>query len=185
MSRSRFNERGAAMVEGALVISIILLLTFAIIDIGMYSSAYSAIGSSARNGARQISIQATQPASDYEGVQQLRKSFTGFSGADLHSVVVFKASSFKDTTPSACTTSSQAGLCTYYSKSDLDLSEDSFIALTAAGWNPPGRQVSRGSGTDLVGVSVTADINTPIGLFGDGNHRVTKTVVLQLESEIT
>jgi Flp pilus assembly protein TadG len=60
----RDGERGAAAVEFALVVPILLILVFGIIDFGLAMTQQSLISNAAREGARAGSLEASQKATE-------------------------------------------------------------------------------------------------------------------------
>lgn len=60
------RQRGAAAVEFALILPILLMLVFGIIDFGLYINAAAVVGNAAREGARSASLGAT--SAQVEGV---------------------------------------------------------------------------------------------------------------------
>jgi len=78
--RRRRRGRGQALVEFALVFPLLMLLVFALIDLGRVVYAHNAIAEGAREGARWGSVQA-RSASDIEGIEDHAvASVAGVSG---------------------------------------------------------------------------------------------------------
>lgn len=67
--RRRDGERGAAAVEFALVLPILMLIVFGVIDFGFALNRYSAVSNAAREGVRAASLGA--PAADIEKTVKL------------------------------------------------------------------------------------------------------------------
>ena len=58
--RRRRNDRGAAAVEFALVVPILLVMVFGIIDFGLAINRYAMVNNAAREGVREASLGATE-----------------------------------------------------------------------------------------------------------------------------
>ena len=71
---ARRGERGAALVESAIVLQLLLLLVFGVIDGTMLMSAYLTAGDGATNGARAATEAADDPLADYDAMRAVLKS---------------------------------------------------------------------------------------------------------------
>jgi Flp pilus assembly protein TadG len=64
LGRTKNEEEGAAAVELALVLPILLLLVFGIVEFGFIFNRYISVTHSAREGARQMAIRPTDELAD-------------------------------------------------------------------------------------------------------------------------
>src|ERR1700709_2311206 len=63
------DERGAAMVEFAMILPLLVLLTFGIIEFGVAFNASSSVSQSSRAGGRTAAIFSTDPQLEYNAAQ--------------------------------------------------------------------------------------------------------------------
>ncbi|MGZ8490686.1 MAG: TadE/TadG family type IV pilus assembly protein [Gemmatirosa sp.] len=75
------DAHGAAVVEFALVVPVLLLLVFAIIDFGRALWTMNVLTSGVREGARAASVQATRAAMDSAGAKHTADYINGVLGA--------------------------------------------------------------------------------------------------------
>jgi Flp pilus assembly protein TadG len=69
--RSRAGDVGAAAVEFALVVPILLFLVFGIVDFGLAMFSQTMVGNAAREGARTASLEGTQANAEFAVTQAL------------------------------------------------------------------------------------------------------------------
>ena len=81
LGRVRPRDRGAAAVEFALVLPVLLMIIFAIIDFGRMLNAQITVTEAAREGAR-----ATSLYDQYEGEARVAEIGAGIGGIDVVSV---------------------------------------------------------------------------------------------------
>jgi TadE-like protein len=94
-------ERGAAVVEGALILPIFVALIFGIIEAGSMFLNMSSVRSASRNGARQASASASSAVADQDTLVAAGKSLSSLVGS-LEGVIIFKASSINAKVPAEC-----------------------------------------------------------------------------------
>lgn len=87
--RARFDERGAAAVEFALIFTILAMLLFGIVEFGLFFSRYQVYQGAAREGARLAATRASEDAVN-ERVQNAAAPYSGeaFGMPDSVSVTV-------------------------------------------------------------------------------------------------
>jgi Flp pilus assembly protein TadG len=182
----RSTQRGAALVEAAIVLPVVLTLLVGIIEFGFIWKDSLAISNAVRAAARIGSADGTNAASDYDILQQIK---TGTSGMAVNMIVVFKANSYSSV-PASCLTGSVSGLCNRYVASDMNLTSASFNCATNVSapdynWCPPTQRVdsrtgNSGTGTDYIGVYV--QINHPYYTKLLGSSRtMSDTAILRIE----
>lgn len=117
--RRNQRERGAAVVEAALIAPIFLLVLFGVIEISSYIFDVNAARNGARDGAREASTWASGSLADQNALLKARRSLGGMSKR-VDAVIVFKATGPKTPVPPSCVTALQsgdagvAGLCNIY-----------------------------------------------------------------------
>jgi hypothetical protein len=162
MMRNR-SERGATMVEGALVIPLVLLLIFAIIWGALLYRTVLTANHAAASGARASSVAANSVDADFQILDALKPSLNAVNKSAIKRIVVYPATTFSDTPSAACLASGTG--CNIYSAADLNKPDPTSASQWPgdAGFPATGRSVS-GADTSLVGVYVELKPGTD-GLF--------------------
>ncbi len=175
-SRGADRERGAVLVELAVVVPLLLLLVVGTIELGSAWSQRLKVETAARAGARVGSNLGTDRLADYNLLQSVRAAVTSLGTDRIRHVVVYRSTTSDGAVPPTCRTSpptSQAGLCNVYTGADLTaLTPSAFSGTTACGatapdrfWCPTSRQKVQQLGTDFLGVWIVAESPTVTGLF--------------------
>jgi hypothetical protein len=176
VTRRPDRERGAALVEFAVVVPLLLLLVVGTIELGAAWSQKLKVETAARAGARVGSSLGDARLADYHLLQGVRAAVTSIGVDRIRHVVVYKSTSSDGAVPPTCRTSPpipQTGLCNVYSGADLvALTETAFSGTTACGatapdrfWCPTTRQKVQHLGPDHLGVWIVADSPTVTRLF--------------------
>ena len=188
-SRRQNSERGAALIEAALVTPVFLLVLFSIMEMGLLFRDSLTTDNASREGARAASTRGSQADADYYILRTVEHGLEAMGLERLQYVVVFKATGPNDTVPGACRTASQAGLCNHYTAADF------FAELDDAGGNDTGnfrcgsldsswcattRETSLSAGTDFIGIHIETRHDFITGFFADGND-LGETTILRLE----
>jgi TadE-like protein len=159
-ARRRSGERGAVLVEMAIVVPLLALFVLGIVECGFAWRANVTLTNAARAGARVGSSSGNERLADYNILQAVRSGLSDFDTSRIDRIVVFKATSPDGGVPSTCREgSSVSGVCNVYSAADLTLGPSSFGEGTTtctgspdASWCPTSREVRQGAGPDYVGV---------------------------------
>jgi hypothetical protein len=181
--RSR-GERGAVLVEAALITPIILALVFGTLEMGYAFYGKLTVNHMSVAGARAASGGANDVLSDYDMLQAVNGASTGMSASDITMVVVYRATVPTDRVPTACKTASVTNTssiqgCNRYTGSDIALASTQFGCTGPPGpaskidhyWCPTSRKTallatSPNGPPDYVGVYVEAIHHNLTGLFG-------------------
>jgi hypothetical protein len=99
--RRRRDERGAVLVEAALAIPILLLVLFAILEIGGSLLAYSGTASAARSGARAASLAGADPMADSLILNSVAQDY-GAGRNEIQLIVIWHAAGPVESVPVAC-----------------------------------------------------------------------------------
>lgn len=175
-SRGADRERGAVLVELAVVVPLLLLLVVGTIELGSAWSQRLKVETAARAGARVGSNLGTDRLADYNLLQSVRAAVASLGTDRIRHVVVYRSTTDDGAVPPTCRTSPptpQAGLCNVYTGADLNgLTPSAFSGTTACGatapdrfWCPTSRQKVQQLGTDFLGVWIVAESPTVTGLF--------------------
>jgi Flp pilus assembly protein TadG len=129
LAGSRF-ERGAALVEMAIVGLFIVTLAAATYDLGQGWRAGLAVNEAARTGARTASAMGTQPLADYYALSGARAALGNSNMLDyVERVVIYRSATASGDVPAACKTgTSTSAPCNI-------LTGAQFRALTEAQFN--------------------------------------------------
>lgn len=195
-------ERGAGLVELALVASLLCLLIAGAFDYGFAWRSGLAANEAARTGARVGSGQSLSRGADYYALSGLRASLVS-SGEDsrLVKVVIFKSTSANGKVPTSCTNDVPSGTCNVLNRTqlinmevssfDLTISSNPAVDPTGTGclkpgeallanWCPNARSNSQETGSDYYGVYVELRYRNQFPLLGPGTT-VRRTAVMRLE----
>ncbi len=191
----RKRERGAVLVEAALLTPIVLLLVFGTMEMGYAFYGKLTVNHMSVAGARAASGGANDVLSDYSMLQAVEDAATGYSASDISLVVVYRATTPDDRVPNACLTASVANTssvrgCNRYTGASLALASTQFGCIGPPGpttkndnfWCPTTRKSAllpdAGHGPpDYVGVYVKAVHHNLFGLFGPSFTFTSDTVI--------
>ncbi len=89
----RARQRGAAIVETALVLPVVVLLTLAAVDAGVVFQHYLSAGRMSRDAARTLIQEAQAPDADLWALQALARNTAGIRAGSIERIVIFRAAS--------------------------------------------------------------------------------------------
>lgn len=190
--RAKLLDRGAVLVEFALVAPVLVLLMLGVFEFG---NAWRQVGAAERlvqQAGRTVSSQANSRFADYETLRAIDTATTNLRGFEVTRVVIYRAVTANGQVPSSCLSSSHSGLCNRYVGAILSSASmgafpgGSSTNPTCAGgsadaaWCPVNRD--RTSTTpDRVGVHVTFKYTPITGLLPGPNVEIKRHAVYQLE----
>jgi len=171
------REDGAALVELALILSFIMVLTFGVIEFGNAWSNKLKVETAARAGARVGSSLGSNRLADYNILQNVKAAIADVGVSSVNYVTVYKVTDANGAIPAGCSgssPSSQSGSCNVYTGTQLaNLTQADFTGTTSCGstapdrwWCPTTRQDVQHLGTDYVGVWIKANTSSITGFFG-------------------
>ncbi len=176
--RSGRGERGAAMVEFAIIAMVLLTLAIGAFEMGMAWSDSQLVTQAARTGARSASQLGTNAAADSFSVESIEAAL-GSLGGNVTRIVVFEANAADGSMPAACETASPpgiAGSCSIYDGTDFG----TYASWVDGSWTPSARQNSFDN-ADFVGVTVEVERPYMTGLFGSTVFNMSDTAVMRIE----
>ena len=183
-SGARRGERGAALVEAAIVTPLLLMLVFGIIEFGFAFKDTLTLANGSRSGARVASAAGTDPSADWFVLQAV-KGATG-SLANVNEIVVFKATGPNGVVPASCASGTPSGgSCNVYTAADLLIDQPTFLSASYTkknSWLATSRQtsISAVGGPDYLGVYIRA-LHTSAMQAIVPSRNLTDTVVMRLE----
>jgi Flp pilus assembly protein TadG len=178
----RRRERGAALVEAAIVAPLFFALIFGVVEAGWDFFKRDTTTNMSVTGARAGAGSANDSLADYTILQAIKGASAGISASSINTIVVYRATSASDTVPTACKTASVTNTattrgCNRYTGADLSLTSDQFGCTGPPGpatkkdnyWCPTTRKAAL-SGTngppDYIGVYVDASGASLTGVMG-------------------
>lgn len=176
----RRNERGAALVEFAIVGIVFLTLAFGTFEMGLGWSDSQLVTQAARSGARAASQLGQNSAADSFSVEAIEAAL-GSLGDDMTRIVIFDAAAADGSMPSACETAGPpgiAGSCSVYDQNDFG----TYGAWTDGAWTPASRDDSF-SNADYVGVTVEVARPYVTGFFSGSTFNISDTTVMRVEPQ--
>jgi hypothetical protein len=186
------DERGAGMVEMAMVFPLLVLLVLGVFEFGMAWKSSLSVSNALRSGTRTIANAADNRDADYNGLVGLNAAMANVVGSEIEKVVVFDAST-SGTVPTACTAETAVGtggidgVCNVYTGAQLaaldpaDFDGECSLAPDQR-WCPLDREASQAEGLDYVGVYVEVRHDFQTGLFGDG-LTIKDTTIMRIEPQ--
>ncbi len=201
--RSRRSERGAALIEAAIVTPVFFALIFGIFEVGLLFRNELTTSNASQQGARAASVGGSGPQTDYLVIRSVEHGLAPIDLQRLDVVVVFRADGPDDTVPAACLTASQVydplnpaqPACNRYTPIDFFAEYEDPVSGVDTGnfqcgtlaidryWCPDDREISLGAGTDYVGVYVQTRHDFISGLFGS-NRTLDATTIIRLEPAV-
>ncbi len=133
------------------------MLIFAIFQVVFFSRAQLAAQDGASSGARAAAVAANDRLADRDILASVKRAASSLPSDGVIKVIVFKASGPNSAVPTACLSGAQDGLCNVYTAADLARPDSDYGSASWGGdnhWPASSRNVSRGAGTDYVGVNV-------------------------------
>jgi Flp pilus assembly protein TadG len=183
------RERGAALLEFALVAPILLLLIFGAIEYGMFFKDYLTVSNTTRTGARVASAAGSDADADYQIIQAVKAAATALPGGAnaIQELSIYKSTSAGGKPTATCqTTSSVTDSCNTYTASAFSQPSSKFgcgAGSLDSAWCPTTRQDSQAIGPDYIGVWVKTTHGFITKLFGS-SRTITDDVVMRIEPKM-
>jgi hypothetical protein len=180
----RLGERGATMVEGAIVFPLLALLIFGVLDVGLYFGENSSLSYATRRGAHAASVTGASGLADYDVLQAMKNSLSFVPDRMIERIVVFHAAGWDDTPSVACTNGAGVGgggigACNVYTAADFARPTTDF---GDGGWTGDDkypawlRNDKRGT-ADYVGIWIRTKCMCVSGVLGSDNKLTSRTVM--------
>ncbi len=190
-ARARAGDRGAVLIEFALVAPFLVLLVLGIFEFGNAWRQVGGIERATQAGGRTVSSQANGRYADYEALRAIDAATSGLSGMEVTRVVIYNATGGSGTVPAACLNASQSGVCNRYTGSAVtspslasfpggSSTNPSCAGGIDSSWCPVNR-VRTGSSPNRIGVHITAEYTPVTGLIAGPTIEVTRYAVFQIE----
>jgi Flp pilus assembly protein TadG len=182
--RRSLRERGAILVEAAIIAPIAIALVFGAMELGYAYYGKLTVEHMSIAGARSASGSANDYLSDYNMLQAIKDAKGGIGASSITKIVIYRATGAGDRVPTACKTASVVNSsttrgCNFYTGADLALASTNFGCVGPPGpttkkdnyWCPTGRKsallaTNNNGPPDYVGVYVVGTHRNLVGLFG-------------------
>ena len=191
------DERGAVLVEAALVTPLVFLLLFGVIEFGYAFYGKLTVNNMSVVGARAASGSGNDVLADYQVLQSVAGANTGISSSDVQLVIVYRATSPSDRVPTSCLTASVTNTpsvrgCNRYVGTDLARPSTDFNCVPGPPgptlkvdrfWCPTDRKyalLGAHGPPDYIGVYVKANHRNLTGVLG-GSVTFTTDTVMRIE----
>jgi hypothetical protein len=172
----RRSESGAALVEAAIILPLIMVLTFGAIELGIGFSQKGALESAARGGARKAATLTSEPEPQFSSdiVDAVNGALDSSAVPTLDQLTIYKDTGVSPPATgcgalSDCETFSPGG------------NPKHFDASTRAGLFPDTDRQGCGATPDKVSVRVKGEFHFLSGLIGKGNVTLIATTTLTFE----
>ncbi len=171
--RSNRRDRGAVMVEAAIVTPLVIFLFLGIFETGWLLKTHLSVEQTTAYGARTAAIAGSDEDADVRIMDEIERRLV-HGRSDIDRVVIYHAAAVDSEPPASCLSGSSPGSvadeCTIYEPDDFDSAAGS---LTCA-WCP----ADRGS-DQLIGVWIKYDYRSITGIFG--GTTLTNNTILRIE----
>jgi TadE-like protein len=175
--------------EAAITLPLFLLLIFGILEFGLVMRSYLSVASSTRDTARLATVKGADIATDYDIIQNVKRTLRGIPQGDILQVIVFKGSTVQSTTASgtlnSCRTSSQSNLCNTYTTSDLNRPATDFGCGGSSPdrhWCPTVRKTAVAGPPDFIGIYIKVRHKGPT-MYANITKTVDDEVVMRIEPD--
>ncbi len=169
--RRRADERGAAAVEFALVLPIVVLLLFGIVEMSFAFHGYQSTRLAMNDGLREGSVARRDSHADRQIAAAVQRRLRAAGGSEIERLVVFRAASPNAQPSASCQNGVADASCSVYTRAQVAAMAttpcypaDGCAALTCtSGWCPSNRRDG-----DLLGVWVRVRYRGITGLLNNG-----------------
>ncbi len=156
--RGRVRERGAVLVEAALVAPIVLFIIFGIFEGGLFMLSYLSLEDVSRDAAREMSIHSTQTDAEQVVVDEIISRLDVVDEGAVQRVIIYRASSVREAPSAACLAAAAPGTavdgCSVYTSAELT------GGPVTCGWCAADRIAG-----ELVGVYIEMEYRSVTSLF--------------------
>jgi hypothetical protein len=192
-ARESRDERGATLIEAAIMLPLFFFLVFGILEFGFAFRNYLTVANGTREGARMATIVGNQADADFRILEGIESAMSAMNEDDIIRIVVWHASSSDDTVSSGCldgVASNDLGEeCNVYTPASFAVALDQFDCggpgtAPDDSWCPANRKTAT-TGTfgppDYVGITIQVEYDYITGLFPGDGMVFTDTTIMRIE----
>ncbi len=190
-SKARSSERGAALIEAAIITPLFVMLIFAIFELGLVFRNSLTVQNAVQEGVRAASIQGNRSDADFAILRSIEHGIQAAGTNEIEYVIVFKAAGPGEAIPNSCHNASRPKVCNRYSARHFTaLLDDAAGNDTGnfrcgnldSAWCPTDRVASLSAGVDYIGVHIVFNHYYLTGMFGNAT-KLTSTAILPVEPD--
>jgi len=175
------GERGATLVEAAIILPVLLLIVFTIMELGLAFKDYLTTDFAAKEGARVGALAGNDVDADCSIIQSIVAGYTATDFADLQGITIFEVNE------SGSAVGGTSNVWTFPNNPSDDPSDCADWNQSApSAWPPGSRDVAVGTGADLDIIGITIDTQhdwiTGIPPWR-GQMNIVRTAIQRLEPE--
>ncbi len=189
----RRRERGAVLVEFALMSLVLVTLAMGVLEIGAAWNDHQSVTQASRSGARVGSQLGVEGNADVESLLAIDAAL-GDLGDDVTRIVMFEADG-NGNMPTACETAtagySGAANCNVYDTTHLSnltttgwWGSGTSCGTADANWCPATERADDLSTATYLGIHIEIQRSYLTGIFGGGTQRLSETTVMRVEPPI-
>ncbi|MGI9602798.1 MAG: TadE/TadG family type IV pilus assembly protein [Acidimicrobiales bacterium] len=193
--RHNQNERGANMVEFAIVVPLMALFVFGLIELGMAWRDTLTVNTAARSGARIASNLGNERLADWETISAVKAALGDIDNADIEAVIIYDAQAANGEIPSSCLSgggTSVIGFCNHYTPAQLQTLAETDFGTTGSAcsvsspdrfWCPIGRSTQQG-GLDHVGIYIRIEYDAQTDILPFDTLTIEDSAVMRVEPRL-
>ncbi|MGK2949918.1 MAG: TadE/TadG family type IV pilus assembly protein [Acidimicrobiales bacterium] len=110
LSRRSRGDRGAVLVESAIVLPFLFLFMFGIMEVGGALKSYSGASNAVRAGGRMASVAGSDAMADQQILVRMAREAAGLGKGELEYVIIWNADGVGDSPPGNCIAAAGAAL---------------------------------------------------------------------------
>ena len=158
------DERGATLVEAAIILPVVVLIVFGIIEFGLAFKDSLTVSSATRAGARTASAEPRQPTFNTDTAKAVARAVSALPSGSVEQLWIYKANADGDPVDGGGSAYTSCNTCAVFT---WDVATDQFIRQPGPDWNPMTQNACVGdSGHDAVGVYLKVNHDFVTGFFG-------------------
>jgi Flp pilus assembly protein TadG len=190
--RRRDGERGATLLELALILPFLALLAFGTAEMGLAWVANNRTESASSTAARIAASSGSLPEADRSVLLSLKATLPAEQLTNLDRVIIFKADSTTGTVPAGCIkavgSTDQSGVnasCNTFSGATVrGVTTATAVTALPRNWDPTTRNDQLSDPPDYIGVYVRTRYLSKTGVSFFGNQTITRTSIYRIQPDI-